>query len=95
MHLIAHDIKNIMQIITLEVEMCKNSLNSPDKTDSLENDLQVIEHQVSNASKLVSNVVKFLNLDKEDIVLKKLEINQELKNKVAQIKERYDSGLAG
>ncbi|MGV9173618.1 MAG: MASE3 domain-containing protein, partial [Promethearchaeia archaeon] len=43
MHLIAHDIKNILQVINLQVEMCRMSMKDLENADSLESDLKVIE----------------------------------------------------
>lgn len=91
MHLIAHDINNILQVIQLEVGKCKRSIKSSDNVKSFEKDLHVIENQINDGSKLVSNIVNLLKLEKEDIGLKKREVNHMLENKVAQIRERYQN----
>ncbi|MFO8020429.1 MAG: MASE3 domain-containing protein [Promethearchaeia archaeon] len=89
MNLIAHDINNILQVIQFGVENSKNIVNSSDKNKSLEESLQLIENQVRDGSKLVKNVINLSKLEDKDIIIKKVEINQILEEKVAQVMKRY------
>ncbi len=91
MDLIAHDINNILQVILIGVNSCQRFINSPDKLKELKESLQIIENQVINGSKLISNVIKFSKLEDKEIITEKFEINPLLEKKVAQVKKLYQN----
>ena len=81
--LFTHDIRNIIQSLNLSVEIIKKDSNAK------ENMINIIEDQISRATKLISNVQKLSEIETIKITLEKIEINKKLKNVIAYIYQSF------
>ena len=87
--LIAHDINNTLQVILLGISSCQKFVESPEKLENLKKTLDIIEGQVMVGANLVSNAIKFSKLEGSEIIIKPLEINYILQNRVIYIKNAF------
>ncbi|MFX1392211.1 MAG: MASE3 domain-containing protein [Promethearchaeota archaeon] len=87
--LIAHDINNILQVILLGISKCQKLIKSPEKHEDLKKQLQLIESQVMDGAKLVSDVITFSKLEDMEKIFKPIEINSILQETVNHVKNAF------
>ncbi len=78
----AHDINNILQNISSSVELSSLYLNDPEKLHTIKELFNIVDEQINRAKKLISNVRKITELDKSEIILEKMDVNQVLKTAI-------------
>ncbi|MHA1279136.1 MAG: PAS domain S-box protein [Candidatus Helarchaeota archaeon] len=87
--LIAHDMNNILQSISLGIELCEPNLGNSDKISELKTNLKIIHEQILRGNRLISNIKKFSQLDKTQITLRPMEISHILEHASSTIKNAF------
>lgn len=65
--LFTHDVNNIYQIIFTSAEFILDEFNSPEITDTITTNLEMIKQQIKRGSKLINNVQKLFELEEFEI----------------------------
>ena len=87
--LFTHDINNILQNILSAMELSDIYLDKPNNQKKIEELIKISRSQVIRGAKLVSNIRKFSQLEKEKTALKKIEVNNILKSSINSVKKPY------
>ncbi|MFW9874916.1 MAG: PAS domain-containing protein [Candidatus Thorarchaeota archaeon] len=88
--LFAHDINNILQVINSSAELITYQLGESEKSKEIESISDIIKKQVSRGSKLISNVRTLSELEEEEIVARRVEISNFLRNSIAFVEKTYE-----
>jgi len=87
--LVAHDINNILQLISSSLELSSLYFSSPEKLNRIKELYEISKEQVTRGSKLISNVHKLSKIDDSEIELKKTNINNFIKEAIKYIKQSF------
>lgn len=87
--LIAHDINNILQVILLGVGGCQNLIKSSENSEDLNKKIKLIESQVMDGANLVSNVIKFSEIEELEKEFKPIEISHILKEIMKHVENAF------
>ena len=87
----AHDINNILNNIKLSLELLKTYQNSSERLKKTNKMIEIIQEAVNRGVKLVSNVQKLSNLDKNEIGLESVDICKYLGESINLIRGRYST----
>ena len=88
--LFAHDINNILQVINSSAELILYQLGDSEKSKNISNIATIIRKQIERGAKLVYNVRTLSELEEEEIITKRVEINKFIKNARAFVTKAYD-----
>ena len=88
--LFAHDINNILQVINSSAELIAYRLGESEKSKEIENISGIIRKQVSRGAKLISNVRTLSELEEKEIITRKVEIGNVLKNSITFVEKAYE-----
>jgi len=88
--LFAHDINNILQIITSSAELISIQLGDSEKSKILGNLTKIINQQVERGGKLVKNVHTLSKLEEENIIVQPINLNDTLKNSIEFVNSSYE-----
>ncbi len=88
--LFAHDINNILQIITSSAELISIQLGNSEKSKMLRNLTKIINQQVERGGKLVKNVHTLSKLEEENIIVQPIKIDETLRKSIEFIKKSYE-----
>ncbi|MFO8018413.1 MAG: PAS domain S-box protein [Promethearchaeia archaeon] len=90
--LFAHDISNILQNINTSVDLSKNYMKSPEKRKKIPIFLDIIKEQIVRGTKLVSNVRKLTEFNREEkIKLRKFDLRNILFDAINYIEKSFKS----
>jgi PAS domain S-box-containing protein len=87
--LFAHDINNILHIISTSMELISYSLSDTEKPTIILEAEDIINKQVERGAKLVSNVHTLSKLEEEEINTQPTEICKLMKNAIEFVKKTY------
>jgi len=85
----AHDINNILQVITSSAELISYHLDDSEKLKDIDNIANIIRRQVQRGAKLVRNVRTLSQLDDSESLLEPIEGMSVLKNSIKFIQSAY------
>ncbi len=88
--LFAHDINNILHIISSSMELISYCLKDSEKTQMILEAEDIINKQVERGAKLVSNVHTLSKLEEEEINTQPTEICELMKNAIEFVKKTYN-----
>jgi len=89
--LVAHDINNILHVISSSLELSSLYFNSPEKLNRIKELYEISKEQITRGAKLISNVHKLSKIDDSEINLKKTNINNILKEAIKYIKQSFQN----
>jgi PAS domain S-box-containing protein len=87
--LFAHDINNILQVITSSAELISLQLEDSEKSKDIENISHIIRKHVKKGAKLVKNVLKLTELENGNKITEPIELISVLKNSIKFIQSAY------
>ena len=87
--LFAHDINNILQIITSSADIISIQLGDFEKSKILRNFTKIINQQVKRGVKLVKNVHILSKLEEENIIVQPIKVDETLRKSIEFIKKSY------
>ncbi len=87
--LFAHDINNILQIITSSADLISIQLGDFEKSKILRNFTKIINQQVKRGVKLVKNVHILSKLEEENIIVQSIKVDETLRKSIEFIKKSY------
>ncbi|MHA1845270.1 MAG: ATP-binding protein, partial [Promethearchaeota archaeon] len=85
--LLAHDMKNILQGILMGLELNKFLLEKY-QDDELINNIRLMKEQIFKGTHLISNIMKFSNINGAGFVLKNINLNTILEKSIDSIKNQ-------
>ncbi|MFX0022255.1 MAG: PAS domain S-box protein [Candidatus Hermodarchaeota archaeon] len=88
--LFAHDINNILHIISSSMELISYSLTNSEKSMMILEAEDIINKQIERGAKLVSNVHTLSKLEEEEIHTQPTEICKLMKNAIEFVKKTYN-----
>jgi PAS domain S-box-containing protein len=91
--LFAHDINNILHIISSSLELISYSLNDSEKSNMIIEAENIINKQVERGAKLVSNVHTLSKLEEEEIHKHPTEICRLMNNAIEFVKKTYNGKI--
>ncbi len=89
--LFAHDINNILQIITSSAELISIQLDDSEKFKNILNLTKTINQQVERGGKLVKNVHILSKLEEKNIIVQPINLYDTLKSSIKFIKGAYEN----
>lgn len=89
--LVAHDINNILHVISSSLELSSLYFNSPEKLNRIKELYEISKEQITRGAKLISNVHKLSNIDDSEKNLKKTNINNFLKEAIQYVKQSFQN----
>ncbi|KKL03822.1 hypothetical protein LCGC14_2622270, partial [marine sediment metagenome] len=84
--LLMHDFNNVLSNIKASTELSLGLLLQPEKTEEIKELIEITIDQIDRGSKLVKNIHKLSELDKNEITLKKIDLCKSLKNIIKYVK---------
>ncbi|MFX1329859.1 MAG: PAS domain S-box protein [Promethearchaeota archaeon] len=87
--LFAHDINNILHIISSSTELISYHLGDSEKSILIEDILKIINTQTERGAKLVSNVHMLSELEEEEIEIQPTEICELMRSSIVSVKKLY------
>ena len=87
--LVAHDINNILHVISSSLELSSLYFNSPEKLNRIKELYEISKEQITRGAKLISNVHKLSKIDDSEKNLKKTNINNFLKEAIRYVKQSF------
>ncbi|MFX0036207.1 MAG: PAS domain S-box protein [Candidatus Hermodarchaeota archaeon] len=87
--LFAHDINNILHIITSSTELLTYHLDRSEKSKIIEDILKIIKNTTERGAKLVSNVHMLSELEEEEIEIQPTEICELMRSSIVSVKKAY------
>ncbi|MFX1595068.1 MAG: PAS domain S-box protein [Promethearchaeota archaeon] len=87
--LFAHDINNILHIISSSNELISYHLGDSEKSILIEDILKIINTQTERGAKLVSNVHMLSELEEEEIEIQPTEICELMRSSIVSVKKLY------
>jgi len=84
--LLMHDFNNVLSNIKASTELSLGLLLQPEKTEEIKELIEITMDQIDRGSKLVKNIHKLSELDKNEITLKKIDLCKSLKNIIKYVK---------
>ncbi len=91
--LLTHDFNNILQSIYSGIQLNELYLENPEKLSLLKSNFKIIKEQLERAARLISNVRKLSNLEKQEISIEKIELLEIFENTISYIKNRYNERI--
>ena len=88
--LFAHDINNILQIITSSAELISIQLGDSEKSKILRNLTKIISQQVERGGKLVMNVHTLSKLEEENVIFQPIKIDETLRKSIEFVEKSYE-----
>ena len=88
--LFAHDINNILQIITSSAEFISFHLGDSEKSKAIDDFRKIMQIQAERAGKLVKNVLTLSKLEEEQVIIHPIKLYDTLKNSIDFIKKTYE-----
>jgi PAS domain S-box-containing protein len=88
--LFAHDINNILQIVSSSSELISIQLGESEKSETFRNLTNIINQQVERGGKLVRNVHTLSKLEEETVIIKPIKIQDILKHSLEFVKSSYE-----
>lgn len=89
--MVVHDINNILHVISSSLELSSLYFNSPEKLNRIKELYDISKEQVTRGAKLISNVHKLSKIDDSEIIPKKTNINNFLKEAIKYIKQSFQN----
>lgn len=87
--LFAHDINNILQVISSSAELISLQLDDSEKSKDIESIAKIIRKHVQKGAKLVNNVRTLTELDNGDQIIEPIEVISVLKNSIKFLQSAY------
>ncbi|TFG02990.1 MAG: hypothetical protein EU540_00585 [Promethearchaeota archaeon] len=87
--LIAHDINNLLQVILFGVGSCRKLIKSSEKYEDLNKKIKLIENQLIDGANLVSNVIKFSEMEELEKTFLPIEISHILKETIKHVENAF------
>ena len=84
--LLMHDFNNVLSNIKASTELSLGLLLQPEKTEEIKELIEITMDQIDRGSKLVKNIHKLSELDKNEITLTKIDLCKSLKNIIKYVK---------
>ncbi len=88
--LFAHDINNILQIISSSAEYISFHLGDSEKSKEKDEFRKIIQTQAERGGKLVKNVLTLSKLEEEQEIIQPIKLYDTLKNSIDFIKKTYE-----
>ncbi len=90
--ILAHDMSNILNSIKFSFELIEMGTTQNKDVGDIEELIEIIERQIDRASSLISNIRRLSAIEKEELIIKPVKINEVLKKSIKSVKNHYISG---
>jgi len=88
--LFTHDMSNILSVINSSAELILFQLGDSEKSRNIANLATIIKKQIERGAKLISNVRALSELEEEENITNRVEINKFINNAITFVKKAYE-----
>jgi PAS domain S-box-containing protein len=90
--ILAHDMSNILSSIKFSFELIELGTTQNQDVGNIDELVEIIQRQIDRASSLIENIRRLSALEKEELIIKTVKINEVLKRSIKSLKNHYISG---